>query len=237
MHILATNGGEGFNFRLLGVPFDHALSMKDAVAELVCEVRWKLAAILRTGRFFTDEELVNLYKSQVLSYIEYRTAAIYHACDYVLAPLNAIQEKFLGELNISEEDSLFHFNFAPLSCRRDIAMLGLIHRCALDKGPDHFKAFFTASSVRNTHTRSARMRHARQLVDIRDTPFLEIERRSALGLPWVYNRLPGDVINIVDVKDFQRRLQMILKQGILEGCDDWKDTLSPRALVYRHPLR
>ena len=95
MHILGTNGGEGCNFRLLGVPFDHALSMEDAVGELVCEVRWKLAAILRTGRFFTDEEFVNLYKSKVLSYIEYRPAAVYHACNYVLAPLDAIQEKFL----------------------------------------------------------------------------------------------------------------------------------------------
>ena len=71
MHILATNDGEGFNFRFWGVPFDHVLSMKDAVGELVCEVRWKLAAILRIGRFFTDEELVNLYTSKLLSYIEY----------------------------------------------------------------------------------------------------------------------------------------------------------------------
>ena len=55
MHILGTNGGEGSNFLLVGVPFDHALSMKDAVGELVCEVLWKLAAILRTGRFFTDK--------------------------------------------------------------------------------------------------------------------------------------------------------------------------------------
>ena len=64
MHILGTNGGEGSNFRLLGVLFDYALSMKDAVGELVCEVRWKLGAILRTGRFFTYKELVNLYTSK-----------------------------------------------------------------------------------------------------------------------------------------------------------------------------
>ena len=99
-------------------------------------------------------------------------------------------------------------------------MLGLVHRCALDKSPDHFKAFFTASSVRTMHTKNASIRHARQLVDIRGTLFREIERRSALGLVWVYNRLSGDVINIVDTKNFQRRLQMILKQRILAGCGD-----------------
>ena len=36
-HILALNGGEGQNFRLLGVPFDHALTMRDAVVDLVFE--------------------------------------------------------------------------------------------------------------------------------------------------------------------------------------------------------
>ena len=42
-HILALNGGEGFNFKLLGVPFDYALSMRDAVVELVSEAGWKMA--------------------------------------------------------------------------------------------------------------------------------------------------------------------------------------------------
>ena len=37
MHILALHGGEGSNFNLLRVPFDHALSMKDAVVELLSE--------------------------------------------------------------------------------------------------------------------------------------------------------------------------------------------------------
>lgn len=103
--------------------------MKDAVKELVNDAAWKIASVIRTTRFFTDGELVNLYKSQLLSYIEYRTAAIYHACDTVLAPLDAFQQKFLRELCISEEDALLHFNLQPLSSRRDIAMLGLIHRC------------------------------------------------------------------------------------------------------------
>ena len=63
MHVLALHGGEGPNFRLLEVLFDHALPMRDAVMELVNEATWKMASILRTARFFTDSELVNLYKS------------------------------------------------------------------------------------------------------------------------------------------------------------------------------
>ena len=64
-HILALNGGEGCNFKLLGVPFDHALSMRDAVVELVSEAGWKMASILRSGRLFTDGELVSLCASQL----------------------------------------------------------------------------------------------------------------------------------------------------------------------------
>ena len=200
MHILALHGGKGSNFRLLGVPFDHALSMKDAVLEMVGEATWKMAAILRTGIFLTDGELVNLYKSQLISYLEYRTAAIYHACNTVLAPLDSFQERFLSELGISDADALCHFNLAPLRCRRDIAMLGLIHRCALGKGPEHFQAFFQASADRRRSTRSTCSRHGRQIVDIRNHNFLEIERRSAVGLIWIYNRLPEDIVSKVSVK-------------------------------------
>ena len=140
--------------------------------------------------FFTDGELVNLYKSELLSYIKYRTAAIYHAYDTILASPDKLQHKFVHELGISDEKALFHFNLAPLSCRRDIAMLGLIHRCVLEKGPEHFGTFFAASSQQSSNTRSASIRHKRQIVDIRNMRFLEIERRSALGLIWVYNRIP-----------------------------------------------
>ena len=86
MHILALSGGEGPNFKLLGVPFDTALHMKDAVVEIVGAATWKMGAILRTARYFTDAELLQLYKSKLLSFLEYRTAAIYHVCDTTLRP-------------------------------------------------------------------------------------------------------------------------------------------------------
>ena len=34
-HILALNGGEGINFKLVGIPFDNALTMRNAVIQLV----------------------------------------------------------------------------------------------------------------------------------------------------------------------------------------------------------
>ena len=45
MHVEALHVGEGPNVRLLTIPFDHALSMKDAVSELVNEASWEMASI------------------------------------------------------------------------------------------------------------------------------------------------------------------------------------------------
>ena len=125
--------------------------MRDAVAELVGAASWKMASILRTGRLFTDGELVNLYKSQLLSYIEYRTAAIYHACNTVLAPLDEFQNRFLRELGISDEDALFHFNLAPLHSKRGIARLRLLHQRSLDKSPNHFGTFCEICAAETQH--------------------------------------------------------------------------------------
>ena len=47
-HIPALNGVEGMNLKLFGIPFDKALTMRDAVVELVSEASWKPASILQS---------------------------------------------------------------------------------------------------------------------------------------------------------------------------------------------
>ena len=183
--------------------------------------------------------MVGLYTSKLLSYIEYRTAAIFHACDTHLARIDSIQDRFLSDLGISVLDGLFVFNLAPLRVRRQIAMLGVIHRCVLGQGPKQLHRFFQRKEVPDQQppTRSAERRHNSQLVDIRDGHFLEIQRRSALGLVWVYNRLPGQVIAARSVSHFQHELQEVVASRALSGSENWLDTLDPRVPAYRHPLR
>ena len=52
MHILALSGGEGPNFKLLGVPFDTALNMKDAVVEIVGAATWKMGGHFKNCTLF-----------------------------------------------------------------------------------------------------------------------------------------------------------------------------------------
>ena len=237
IHVISHLCPQGDNFKILGINFDCRLTMRDAIEDLVGEMRWRIKAIMRARRFHSTTAMVHMYNAKVLSYGEYRTAAIYHACDTAISPLNRLQDSFLAELGISREDALLEYNLAPLESRRDIAMLGLIHRCTLGNGPLHFKDFFTPATTLRRNTRSGGRLHSKQLMDIRDRPFLEIERRSVLGLIWVYNRLPQDIINADDVRIFQRNLQLILKQQISSGYEDWSTTFSPRIPVYRHPMR
>eukprot|EP00973_Karenia_brevis_P078764 10932392-Karenia_brevis.AAC.1 len=60
--------------------------------------------------------------------MEYRTAAIYHACESSLCKLDKIQEELLDAAGGSGREALLVFNLAPLGARWDMALLGLVHR-------------------------------------------------------------------------------------------------------------
>ena len=145
--ILSRSRPSGDPFVLLGVSFDCALIMDVAIDDLLKKCRWKLRTLLRSQRHFDAKAVVNLYKSRMLGFIEYRTAAIYHACTSLLEPLNAVQRRFLEHIGATEIQALFEFNLAPLESRRDMAMLGLVHRAVLGKGCQQLRKFFQLQSA------------------------------------------------------------------------------------------
>ena len=144
--------------------------------------------------------MVNLYKAQILSFIEYRTAAIYHTCDSALDLLDAVQDKILRVAGMSKLDSLNMARLAPLGVRRDIAMLGVIHKTVLGHGPQQFLQFFRADIDAR---REARGGHCLQLLPLQNhesdfalpgsAPANYIEY-SAHGPIRVYNMLPASVV-------------------------------------------
>ena len=239
MAILSHFEPVGDNFVLLGVDFDPRLSMTKAIHDCVVEVAWKKRTLLRTQRFHTDADLLNLWKAHILSYIEYRTPAWYHACETTIAPLDCCLLSFLRSLSISEFDALMHFNLAPLHSRRDMAMLAVIHRAVLRKGP---RAFFEFVRVCPRNLRSslrlATSRSSRILFEYRDCGNrLEIMRRSLLGLISVYNLLPESIVQHNDVSNFQSALQDLLKQCVSNRGGEWFRMYSPRQFFTRHLLR
>ena len=230
---------QGEDFKLLGVQFDCKLAMDTAVHKLAGEAHWKLKTLLRAAQYHCDADLVLLYKSRLLGYLEYRTPALYHACDTTLKALDKVQEKLLRRVGCTEKEALQHWNLAPLSTRRDIALLGLVHRTVLGQGPKHFGRFFRrqAKAQPGFWTRAAKRRHDKQLEEVPYSNCPELLRRSALGLVRVYNWLPEDTVCAVTVKDFQVNLQNLVRERARSNCEDWAFTFSPRVPWWKHPLR
>ena len=56
---------------------------------------------------FTNNELFNLYKTQLLLYLKYRSAAIYSACNAFVERLDTFQTEFIRKRCISEKRICF----------------------------------------------------------------------------------------------------------------------------------
>ena len=83
--------------------------MTAAAREVATEAGWRLQTLLRSRRFFSQAELLHLYKAQVLSFIESSLPGYYHAAASTLEPIDRVQRRLLRELNLPELDALrFH---------------------------------------------------------------------------------------------------------------------------------
>ena len=124
--------------------FDPALPMHEAARAIATEAGWRLQTLLKVRRFFTMPELFLMYKAQILSYVESGTPALYHAAPSVLNRIDRVQRRFLRELGFSEEAALNEYRLAHLESRRDMAMLGALHKVTLGIALAQLMALFPA---------------------------------------------------------------------------------------------
>ena len=201
--------------------------MHHGARTIAVEAGWRLQKILRAQRYFTTPELVRLYKSHVLSYVEGGTPAYFHASASTLSCIDRVQRRFLRAIGISEEEALLNFRLAPLPTRRCIAILGLLHRVVLGNVSAQIAEIFPRASVRSVPDAIAervrgRSRHDKQLFDRVDARSSEQFKRSAFGMVQCYNALPQSAVDILSVKSSQRNLQLALMAGVRRGHEDWQ---------------
>ena len=163
-----------------------------------------------------------------LEYVEFATPAVFHATDYALGPLDRVQNRMLEEIGITAENALFEFSLSPLRARRDMAMLGLIHRVKLNEAPTIFSEFiFPASSANFPRSfRAVDLRHNSQMQDPVNSMSSRLFHRSIFGLIYTYNLLPQAVINCESVSSFQNNLQRALKEAVKHNCTNWDSLYS-----------
>ena len=207
--------------------------MEDAISNIADAASWKLRTLLRTARFYSVKEMVHLYKSKIWSFIECKTAAIYHSAKWLLLRIDRIQDSFNRSVGISELEALCEYRLAPLCARRDMAVLGIIHRTVLGLGPKHFQEYFRLDGAsRNPGGRENVRRHDVQLRSYRTGRYLDILGCSILGAIDIYNLLPASVVAAENVSVFQKRLQANLVMAAKGNEFGWKDLYSPRLPLY-----
>ena len=148
-----------------------------------------------------------------------------------------MQTRFLKDIGVEEEYAFMHFNLAPLNVRRDIAILGIIHRDVLRIGPPQFWEFFRLDPAPSAASRRRLARHRYQLVEWPAGRNFDVMRRSALGMIRVYNILPQSVVEQRTVKEFQSALTALVRDRLVARDRCWKFVLSSRHPFFQyHPL-
>ena len=147
----------------------------------------------------------------------------------MLAPVDRVQRRLLRVLGLTDAEALQRYNLAPLTSRRDIAMLGLLHRVTLGDVSEQIRSLFpkqTAARPENTRaTQLGLRRHQHQFAVPSFTT--DILKRSIFGLIVVYNLLPARVVESKTVKVFQSRLQSGLRKAAALDIDGWQCILAP----------
>ena len=232
-HIVSRTSPYGEPFKILGIMFDAKLLMHEAIRGTTTEATWRLRTLLKTRRFHDVKNIIVLFKQHVLSFIESRTPGIAHAATTVLQPLDNVLKRFLREIGVTENEALLVFALAPLSTRRDIAMLGIIHRAVLRSGPPSLQQLFNLGEA--PRRIGGRTWHSRYLEDPYSPLMRDYIDNSVLGHVWVYNLLPERVVEASSVAAFQKGCQSLLRERVLRP--DWMDIFSSRIARASHPLR
>jgi hypothetical protein len=174
--------------------------------------------------------MINQFKIHIWCILEGSTGAIYHASTSHLDNIDRLQNGFLRELGISKEEALITYNFAPTKLRRNIAMLGLLFRCARGTTHPSFKMLFPRASVSHRYgTRMAQGLHDLQLLNRCDGSQGAFLQRSVFGLVRIFNHLPRHAIETGSVSTFQHRLTELAKRACLDGRD-FENVFCPRAV-------
>ena len=146
----------------------------------------------------------------------------------MLAPVDRVQRRLLRELALSEEEALEVYKLAPLSSRRDMAMLGLLHRVILGDVSPQLRALFPLAPLNDSRRLPTRLGVRRHRYQLQEPSFhTDVLKRSIFGLTVVYNLLPAKIVASKSVKVFQSLLQAALRNAAENGIDNWQRVFAP----------
>ena len=114
LHILCSKQPVGDNFKILGILFGTKFVMHSVVVSIVAEASARIKMLRCVRHFYQKSELIALYKSHVLTFLESSIPAYYHAHPSNLKLLDEVQSDFIESILVSKKDALLIFNLGPL---------------------------------------------------------------------------------------------------------------------------
>ena len=201
--VLHPSESHGDSFKLLGCMIDLDLRMHSCIEQLLSKIRPKSTALLRTRAYYSVPELVNQYKTHIWGLVECNCGAYFHAANSLLAKIAQVQTSFLSKLEVTEQQAFLEFNFAPTSLRRDIAILGLLHKRVIGQSHPAFERLLPFYSDRFDTPRG--FGHSKPLYGhwIEATYHPSLFGKSIFMMVDVYNNLPQNVVDSLNASAFQ----------------------------------
>ena len=229
MVVLHPSENHGAPSKLLGCMVDVDLRMHSAVDQLLSKIRPKITAILRTRGYYSTAELVLQFKTHIWGLIKANVGGYFHAASSLLQKIDDAQNRFLHELGLSPARAFLDFNFAPPSLRRNVGMLGMLHKRVLGKCHPSFESLLPLWA---THFAEERDRgHSKQLYGhwLEATSHDALFSRSIFAMVDIYNNLPQDAVDAVSVSSFQNYLMKIVRARCQQEDVDWASSFCRRA--------
>ena len=216
--------GIGDPFKLLGCLVDCKLQMHQAVDKILAQARPKVHAILRTRAHYSTKDLINQFKTHIWNILGIHNGAIFHANTGDLDRIDRLHSHFLEEVGMQELEAFMDYNFAPPSLRRDVGILGLLHKRVLGLAHPVFQTLLPFHRDVFGSLREGVGEHNKQLYG----HALEVHRqyglydRSIFPMINKYNKLPQQVVDCKTVSEFQSKLMLLVREDCKNGWDAWK---------------
>ena len=212
--------------------------MDEAIIAILKQVRPKLKSLMRTRIYYSDSDMILQFKTHILSIIEAHSGAIYHSIDSNLAPLDKVLTIFLDHIGMSTEQAFLEHNLLPLRLRRDIAILGFIHKANLRECHPEISAFFGVGICPVLPSSIYPSRHTFQLKIFSDfvRGMAPLYSRSILNMGNLYNLLPQAFVECKTVHLFQSKLTSVSRVKCITKVPNWQTWLSARTYTLQNML-
>ena len=174
--------------------------------------------------------MIDQFKTHIWGLIECNSGGYFHAANSLLVKVDKVQTRFLKELDLTEEQAFLDFNFAPCRVRRNIAILGLIHKRVLGKCHPSYDRLLPFSQVKSTRANA----HNKQLYGhwCEITSHQALFNKSIFLMVDRYNFLEQSTVNAKTVSIFQFELTQIVRTRCEQHDAEWRSSFCPRGATY-----